>query len=231
MTDENKPGQEKNAGPGPPPAADTPAENQEPEQPAPVIRDRRRVRATGEPAEPAPAPAPAAGGLGAELEALRTELAERTHDLQRVTADFANYRKRIERDRAVAGERATGNVLRELLPVLDDLDRAREHGELVEGVAAVAEQLVATTSKFGLTPFGEPGDPFDPNRHEAVAHLTSAEVTVPTCVDVLRRGYLLGNQLLRPAMVAVADPAPPDPTLEAVEPSEPGTTDSEPTES
>jgi molecular chaperone GrpE (heat shock protein) len=90
-------------------------------------------------------------------------------------------------------------------------------------VAAVAEQLVATTSKFGLTAFGERGDPFDPNRHEAVAHLTSPEVTEPTCVDVLRRGYLLGNRLLRPAMVAVADPAGPGATEapDAGEPAEP----------
>jgi molecular chaperone GrpE len=164
-----------------------------------------------------------AGGLGAELAALRTALDERTRDLQRITAEYANYRKRVERDRALVGEQATANVLSALLPVLDDLDRAREHGELVEGVAAVAEQLVATTSKFGLTAFGERGDPFDPNRHEAVAHLTSPEVTEPTCVDVLRRGYLLGNRLLRPAMVAVADPAGPGATEapDAGEPAEP----------
>jgi molecular chaperone GrpE len=157
------------------------------------------------PAEPAPEPA---GGLGAELAALRTALDERTRDLQRVTAEYANYRKRVDRDRALVSEQAAANVLTALLPVLDDLDRAREHGELAEGVAAVVDQLVATTAKFGLTPFGEQGDPFDPNRHEAVAHQTSPEVSVPTCIDVLRRGYLLGNRLLRPAMVAVADPAP-----------------------
>lgn len=217
---------DRDAGPGPPPVPDR-AEDAA-SQAEPVIRDRRRVRATGKPAEPTappagetqPAGAPSASGLGAELAALRTDLDERTRDLQRVSAEYANYRKRVERDRALVGEQATANVLGALLPVLDDLDRAREHGELVEGFAAVAEQLVATTSKFGLTPFGERGDPFDPNRHEAVAHLTSAEVTVPTCVDVLRRGYLLGDRLLRPAMVAVADPAPPEPA--ASEPPEPG---------
>jgi molecular chaperone GrpE len=149
------------------------------------------------------------GGLGAELEALRTALDERTRDLQRISAEYANYRKRVERDRGQVVEQATGNVLSALLPVLDDLDRAREHGELVEGIAAVAEQLVATTTKFGLAAFGEKGDPFDPNRHDAAAHLTSDEVTQPTCIDILRRGYLLGDRLLRPALVAVADPAGP----------------------
>jgi molecular chaperone GrpE len=159
----------------------------------------------GAPAKPAGATSPGTG-LGAELEALRTEMEERTRDLQRITAEYANYRKRVERDRGLVAEQATGNVLGALLPVLDDLDRAREHGDLVGPFAAVAEQLLAATGKFGLTAFGEKGDPFDPTRHEAVAHLTSAEVSEPTCVDVLRRGYLLGERLLRPAMVAVADP-------------------------
>jgi len=149
-------------------------------------------------------PVPAA--LGAELESLRSALDERTKDLQRVSAEYANYRKRVDRDRALVGEQATGSVLASLLPVLDDLDRAREHGDLVGPFGTVADQLVAALGKFGLTPFGEKGDPFDPTRHEAVAHLTSAEVTEPTCVDILRRGYQLGERLLRPALVAVADP-------------------------
>lgn len=212
-------------GPAPPeaPAAPgTPAEpGAAPAEPI-TIRDKRRVSPSGSPsgggrhakpspadeAEPASADPRAAGGLGAELAALRTELEERTRDLQRVTAEYANYRKRVERDRALVNEQAVANVLTALLPVLDDLDRAREHGELVEGVAAVVDQLIATTAKFGLAAFGDKGDPFDPNRHEAVAHVTSAEVTEPTCIEVLRRGYLLGNRLLRPAMVAVAGPEP-----------------------
>lgn len=147
-----------------------------------------------------------AGPLGAELSALRAELEERTKDLQRVSAEYANYRKRVDRDRGLAAEQTTGAVLSALLPVLDDLDRAREHGDLVGPFASVAEQLVAALGKFGLTAFGEKGDPFDPTRHEAVAHQTSAEVTEPTCVDVMRRGYLLGDRLLRAALVAVADP-------------------------
>jgi molecular chaperone GrpE len=142
----------------------------------------------------------------AELAAVRGQLEERTRDLQRITAEYANYRKRVDRDRTQASEQATGNVLAALIPVLDDLDRARDHGDLVGPFATVAEQLVTALSKFGLTPFGTKGDKFDPTRHEAVAHSLSAEVTEPTCVDVMRRGYLLGERLLRPAMVAVADP-------------------------
>lgn len=147
-----------------------------------------------------------AGPLGAELAALRTEVEERTRDLQRVSAEYANYRKRVDRDRGLAAEQTTGTVLAALLPVLDDLDRAREHGDLVGPFGTVAEQLTAALGKFGLTVFGEKGDRFDPTRHEAVAHLTSAEVSEPTCVEVMRRGYLLGERLLRPALVAVADP-------------------------
>lgn len=147
-----------------------------------------------------------AGGFIAEREALRSELDDRTRDLQRVSAEYANYRKRVERDRAAAGEQAISGLVTALLPVLDDLDRARAHDELPEGVAAVADQLVTILGKFGLTAVGEKGDPFDPNRHEAVAHQTSEEVSQTTCVDIMRRGYLLGDRLLRPAMVAVADP-------------------------
>jgi len=150
--------------------------------------------------------ADAKAGLGAELEALRNDLDERTHDLQRITAEYANYRKRVDRDRGAAAEQTTGAVLTALLPVLDDIDRAREHGDLVGPFASVAESLTAVTGKLGLSAFGEKGDPFDPNRHEAVAHQMSADVTEPTCIEVMRRGYTLGERLLRPALVAVADP-------------------------
>jgi molecular chaperone GrpE len=142
----------------------------------------------------------------AELAALRSELDERTADLQRLSAEYANYRKRVERDRLVVAEQATAQVVAALLPVLDDLDRAREHGDLVGPFASMAEQLGAALAKFGLTGFGEVGDAFDPTRHEAVTHQMSGEVTAPTCVAVMRRGYLLGERLLRPALVAVADP-------------------------
>ena len=181
-----------------------------------VIRDRRKIDVNGGGSPSAGDADETAGAhraadaetptLGAELEALRSDLDERTRDLQRVSAEYANYRKRVDRDRGGAAEQTTGAVLSALLPVLDDIDRAREHGDLVGPFGTVAEQLTAAVSKFGLTPFGEKGDPFDPTRHEAVAHLTSADVREPTCIDVMRRGYLLGERLLRPALVAVADP-------------------------
>ena len=160
-----------------------------------------------EPEEPEESVSVEAGApFGAELAALRGEVEELTRDLQRMTAEYANYRKRVDRDRGLVGEQATGTVLGALLPVLDDIDRAREHGDLVGPFGTVAEQLVNALTKFGLTPFGEKGEPFDPTRHEAVAHQTSSDVTEPTCVGILRRGYLLGDRLLRPALVAVADP-------------------------
>ncbi len=152
--------------------------------------------------EGAPGVAPEDG----ELEALRSELEERLRDLQRVTAEYANYRKRVERDRTAVVEQAVGMVITSLLPILDDFDRAREHDDLVGPLGAVAEQLSAALAKYGLTAFGEAGDAFDPTRHEAVSHATSAEVTEPTCVSVMRRGYLLGDRLLRAALVGVADP-------------------------
>lgn len=144
--------------------------------------------------------------VAAELGTLRQQVEERTSDLLRVTAEYANYRKRVDRDRALAAEQATANVLFSLLPVLDDLDRARDHGDLVGPFGSVAEQLIAVLGKYSLSVFGAKGDVFDPKVHEAVAHMTSTDVTEPTCVDVLRRGYKIGDRLLRPAMVAVADP-------------------------
>jgi molecular chaperone GrpE len=158
------------------------------------------------PEKPAEAAAPPSPALGAELEALRHDLDERTRDLQRVTAEYANYRKRVDRDRGAAAEQTTGAVLSALLPVLDDIDRAREHDDLKGPFATVAEALTTATGKLGLAAFGAKGDPFDPTRHEAVAHLTSPDVKEPTCVEVMRRGYTLGERLLRPALVAVADP-------------------------
>jgi molecular chaperone GrpE len=144
-----------------------------------------------------------------EVGKLTVELAERTADLQRVTAEYANYRRRVDRDRQVVAEQATGAVLTALLPVLDDVDRARAHGDLTGPFGAVAEQLVAILTKLGLNTFGEAGDPFDPTYHEAVAHTTSPDVTETACIEVLRKGYMLGDRLLRAAMVAVADPASP----------------------
>jgi len=149
---------------------------------------------------------------------LQATVEERTRDLQRLNAEFQNYRKRVERDKARAGELATGAVLSSLLPILDDLDRAREHGDLTGPFGSVAEQLINTLSKQGLEPFGEKGDPFDPTIHEAVAHMQMGDVDGPTCIDVMRRGYRLGDKLLRAALVAVAEPH--DEPLEEPTPAE-----------
>jgi molecular chaperone GrpE len=138
------------------------------------------------------------------------QLAERTADLQRVTAEYANYRKRVERDRQAVREQAVANVLSGLLPVLDDIGRAREHGELVGGFKSVAESLEAAVTKLGLDSFGESGEPFDPKVHEALMHSYSADVTEPTCVQVLQPGYRVGERILRPARVAVAEPGEPE---------------------
>jgi molecular chaperone GrpE len=112
----------------------------------------------------------------------------------------------VERDRVAVREQALANVLGELLPVLDDIGRAREHGELTGGFKSVAESLEAAVAKLGLTSYGEDGDPFDPNRHEALMHSYSPDVTEPTCVRVLQPGYRIGDRTLRPARVAVAEP-------------------------
>jgi molecular chaperone GrpE len=159
---------------------------------------------------------------------LQATLEERTRDLQRITAEFQNYRKRVERDKAKAGEVATAAVLQGLLPVLDDLDRARSHGDLNGPFGSVADQLTGVLAKQGLEAFGEKGDPFDPQLHEAVAHMQMPDVDGPTCVDVMRSGYRLGDKLLRAALVAVAEPldepaaaAEPEPDEAAEAPSEP----------
>jgi len=138
--------------------------------------------------------------------ALAEQLAERTADLQRVTAEYANYRKRVERDRTAVREQAVANVLYGLVPVLDDIGRAREHGELVGGFKSVADSLEATVAKLGLESFGENGEPFDPKVHEALTHSYSSDVTEPTCVQILQPGYRVGERILRPARVAVAEP-------------------------
>ena len=149
---------------------------------------------------------PGSGVDSIELSQLRTELAERTADLQRVQAEYANYRKRVDRDREAVREFAVGDALFALLPVLDDIGRAREHGELEGGFRQVAEALDAAVTKLGLTRFGQPGDPFDPTQHEALMHSYSDEVTEPTAVQILQPGYSYAGRVVRPARVAVAEP-------------------------
>jgi molecular chaperone GrpE len=129
-----------------------------------------------------------------------------TADLQRLQAEYANYRKRVERDRALSHELAIGAVLTELLATLDDIDRAADHSELTGGFKAVADQLAAITTRFGLEKYGTEGEPFDPQIHEALLHDTSADVAVPTASKILQPGYKYKERILRPARVAVTDP-------------------------
>jgi molecular chaperone GrpE len=173
--------------------------------------------ATPDDAEPQAAPeegaAPAGdvnaeAGLLAQLDQARTALGERTADLQRLQAEFANYRRRVERDRIAVKEIAIANLLTELLPVLDDIGRAREHGELVGGFKSVAESLESTAAKMGLQQFGKEGEPFDPTIHEALMHSYAPDVTETTCVAILQPGYRIGERTIRPARVAVAEPQP-----------------------
>ena len=130
-----------------------------------------------------------------------------TSDLQRLQAEYANYRKRVERDRAVAHESAIGAVLTELLALLDDVDRAEAHGELSGGFKAVADQLNSITSRIGLEKYGTEGEAFDLQIHEALMHEESADVAVATASKILQPGYKYKERILRPARVAVTDPA------------------------
>ncbi len=159
------------------------------------------------------------GGPGGD--ALAAQLAERTADLQRVHAEYANYRKRVERDRLAVREQALANVLSSLLPVLDDIGRAREHGDLNGAFKSVGESLETIAAKLGLESFGEPGEPFDPLVHEALMHSYSPDVTEPTAVQILQPGYKVGERIIRPARVAVAEPgdgSAPDDQAEAGQP-------------
>jgi molecular chaperone GrpE len=137
---------------------------------------------------------------------LAAQLAERTADLQRLQAEYVNYKRRVDRDRELVRELAVANVLGQLLPVLDDIGRAREHEELTGGFKAVAESLERTVASLGLEQFGEIGDRFDPRVHEAMMHRHTDDVGEPVCEAVLQVGYRLGERIIRPARVAVAEP-------------------------
>ncbi|WP_245607357.1 nucleotide exchange factor GrpE [Pseudonocardia spinosispora] len=212
-----------------------------PGEPEPVVvRDRRRIDPlTGEVREPAGAQAPAgdqpstepsdepvveaevvADPSEAKLAELTAQLDERTADLQRVSAEYANYRRRSDRDRDALVVSAKAKLAGELLTVLDDVARAEQHGDLTGPFKAVADKLVSTLTSAGLTPFGAQGDEFDPSVHEAVQHSAADDLgsgpTVTVVDAVLRQGYRLGDRVLRPAMVVVIDrnapvlDAPPD---------------------
>lgn len=202
------------------------------EEPRVVVRDRRRidpqtgqVRAASEeePGEAAPTATPGSPAAEPDPEAeLKLQLEERTADLQRLQAEYANYRKRIDRDREVVVTAAKAAVATELLAVLDDVERAEQHGDLTGAFKSVADKLVATLQRVGLEPFGHDGEPFDPSVHEAVQHSTSPEVSGPTVTAVLRRGYKFGDRLVRAALVAVTDHEPAE-VIEAEVVAEPNT--------
>ncbi|MFH9134605.1 nucleotide exchange factor GrpE [Streptomyces sp. NPDC017524] len=190
---------------------ETPGFEEKPDVPSGATPDDAEPKAADSSEEEAAAPAgdlDPTVGLTAELDQVRTALGERTADLQRLQAEYQNYRRRVERDRVSVKEIAVANLLSELLPVLDDVGRAREHGELVGGFKSVAESLETTVAKLGLQQFGKEGEPFDPTIHEALMHSYAPDVTETTCVAILQPGYRIGERTIRPARVAVAEPQP-----------------------
>ncbi|MGW1890488.1 nucleotide exchange factor GrpE [Streptomyces sp. NPDC002004] len=190
---------------------ETPGFEEKPDVPSGGTSEDAEPKAATPSAEEGAAPAGDAAqtaGLTAQLDQVRTALNERTADLQRLQAEFQNYRRRVERDRIAVREIAIANLLTELLPVLDDIGRAREHGELVGGFKSVAESLETVAAKMGLQQFGKEGEPFDPTVHEALMHSYAPDVTETTCVAILQPGYRIGERTIRPARVAVAEPQP-----------------------
>ncbi|SFO35076.1 molecular chaperone GrpE [Geodermatophilus obscurus] len=207
------------------------------EQPRVVIRDKRRIdpvsgavrapageQPAGAPPGPSDHPSPgermsenqtAAGPEVTVQEAvpatgdgdLSRQLAERTEDLQRVTAEYANYRRRVDRDRTVVVDQAAERFATQLFPIVDDIERARDHGDLTGAFKVVADRVLGLLDGLGVEAFGVAGDPFDPALHEAVLHDTSDEVTVPTATTVLRQGFRRGDRVLRTAMVSVSEPS------------------------
>lgn len=192
------------------------------DKPAPgfTFANKRKINTEGPAASTQGAPEPAGDDViegelidstpPAEVDANELLAAERLMDLQRLQAEYANYRKRMDRDRAAARELTIGSVVESLLPVLDDINLARQHGDLESGpFASIAEKLEATLGKYGVERFGEPGAAFDPAIHDALMHVEAelAEGTEgTTVVAVLQPGYKIGERVIRPARVSVADP-------------------------
>ncbi|MFG3099718.1 nucleotide exchange factor GrpE [Streptomyces sp. NPDC048182] len=200
---------------------EAPGFEEKPDVPSGATPDDAEPKAAAPSSEEAAAPAGDASdenaGLVAQLDQVRTALGERTTDLQRLQAEYQNYRRRVERDRIAVKEVAIANTLTELLPVLDDIGRAREHGELVGGFKSVAESLETVAAKLGLQQFGKEGEPFDPTVHEALMHSYAPDVTETTCVAILQPGYRIGERTIRPARVAVAEPQPGAQTVKPAE--------------
>ncbi|WP_327245571.1 nucleotide exchange factor GrpE [Streptomyces sp. NBC_01320] len=190
---------------------ETPGFEEKPDVPSGATPDDADPKAAAPSTEEGEAPAGdvnQTAGLTAQLDQARSALTERTGDLQRLQAEYQNYRRRVERDRVTVKEIAVAGLLSELLPVLDDVGRAREHGELVGGFKSVAESLETVVAKLGLQQFGKEGEPFDPTIHEALMHSYAPDVTETTCVAILQPGYRIGERTIRPARVAVAEPQP-----------------------
>ena len=209
----------------------------------PTVRDRRRIDPeTYEVREPQETAAPADSGpttatndqRASEVTELKDQLAERTSDLQRLQAEYVNYKRRVDRDRDLSRKVGIEGVLKDLLSVLDDLRSARDHGELTGAFKAVGDEIERITGKYGLVAFGEKGDPFDPHIHEALLHAHATGIDGPTCVEILQPGYKVGDKVLRPARVAVAEPdldAAPELRPEPVEGQDDGLGQAQPAES
>lgn len=145
--------------------------------------------------------------MGDAADEVDKRVAELTTDLQRLQAEYVNYKKRVDRDRELVSQNATYKVLTPIVEVLDTIDRAREHGEVDGGFKAVADQLEKIVTNLGLKKFGEPGDVFDPNRHEALSHMgTDPEVEETSVKLVAKAGYMIGDRVVRAAQVLVVDP-------------------------
>lgn len=155
-------------------------------------------------AQPEPGEVRQPDEAGAPATAEEDKLAELTNDLQRVQAEYTNYRRRVDRDRELVKENAIGSVIAALLPVIDDIDRAREHGELEGAFRSVGESLEGTLAKLGLEKFGVANEPFDPNLHEALSTESREDITEPTVTALYQPGYRYAGRVLRPARVAVA---------------------------
>jgi molecular chaperone GrpE len=217
------------------------------ETPRVVIRDKRRIDPTSgavrapageQPAGAPPGPTSDAAAPGEQMSEhdtpvaeqpapqatadsgdLTRQLAERTEDLQRVTAEYANYRRRVDRDRSLVADQAAERFATQLFPIVDDIERARDHGDLTGAFKVVADRVLGALEGLGVEAFGVAGDAFDPSLHEAVIHDTSADVAVPTATTVLRQGFRRGDRVLRTAMVAVTDPEAPAAPQETAAPA------------
>ncbi len=186
----------------------------EPVEGAPVFRDRRRIDPdTYEVREPVldGAPGPEVAEPGPDSAELDADLAELTSDLQRLSAEYANYRRRVERDRVVVRETAVASALTELLPVLDDVGRARQHGELEGAFKSVGEALESAVARLGLESFAEVGELFDPSVHEALTAVPTDEPGESVVLEVFQPGYRFGGRVVRAARVVVSQPSAPAP--------------------